>query len=338
IRHLDTEKTTLVEMLLGKDYPFCTKINLERQHLEFIKPYQLTPVDKLQSLVEHRSKFSLDFCELNLFETRQKAEDFHLKFNGFTVTSMLRGKKLMHLDGLPDFEYVPGETVLAPPETLMRIDFPDAKIQKPTQCTALVIDTHYLSEKIANINTSWKGERFSQEEWHLNLKELILKNNTELARISTRMLEVLTSNDPFKEYQADLILREMVLCMLKLQNLGLVRKEADSHSNSKPFHAVMSFINTQFTSEIKVDDLCRVANMSKSSFYRSFTDEYGITPAQLILEERMKYAKQLLDQNHELSIKEVAYASGFNDPNYFSRMFRRMEGLTPSEFRVPLLS
>lgn len=288
----------------------------------------------MHSLVEHRNKFSLDFCELNLFQTHAKAEDFHLQFEGFTVTSMLRGKKIMHLDGMDDFEYVPGETVLAPPETLMRIDFPEAQLRDPSQCTALEIDPRYLSEKIDYINNSWKGERLTHAEWRLNFKDLVLQNNRELARISSRMLEVLTSNDPFKEYQADLILREMVLTVLKLQNLNNTRKHYKGNTNSSPFHAVMSFINTQLTSEIKVDDLCKVACMSKSSFYRAFTDEYGITPVQLILEERLKYSKQLLKENHELSIKEVAYASGFNDPNYFSRMFRKTEGKSPSEFRV----
>ncbi len=73
--------------------------------------------------------------------------------------------------------------------------------------------------------------------------------------------------------------------------------------------------------------------MSKSTFYRAFTDEYGITPVQLILEERLKFAKSLLNKHNEISIKEVAYAAGFNDPNYFARVFRKVEGATPSEFR-----
>lgn len=298
-----------------------------------ITPYQLTDINKVESLVEHRTKFSLDFCELNLFETRQKAEDFHLRFGGFTVTSMLRGKKVMHLDGMDGFDYVPGETVIAPSDTLMRIDFPEAEINTPTQCTALVIDNAYLSEKLDLINQSKTRLPEHTRDYTINLQDLILKNNRELALISNRMLEVLTSNDPFKEFQADLVLRELVLSMLKLQNLGSTRKEARSDSNSSPFHAVMSFIQSQLTNDIRIEDLCRVACMSKSSFYRAFTEEYGISPAQLVLEERLKYAKELLENQFELSVKEVAYASGFNDPNYFSRAFRKVEGVSPSAYR-----
>lgn len=301
--------------------------------MEYLTPPKLTDEKHLQSLVEHRNKFNLDFCELNVFETHEKAADFNLQFEGFTITSMLRGKKIMHLEGFEDFEYVPGETVLAPAHTLMRIDFPEAHLKNPTQCTALVIDNHYLNKQLTHINSSWKGTRISTAEWQIDPKELILKNSRELAHVSNRLLQLLTSDDPFKEYRADLMLRELVLHMLKLQNLNVLRKDHRVSRNSSPFNAVLDFINSSLSSEIRIEDLCRVAGMSKSSFYRAFTDEYGITPVQLILDERLKFAKEMLGQNREVSIKEVAYASGFNDPNYFTRAFRKIEGITPSAFR-----
>lgn len=301
--------------------------------MEYIVPYKLTEVNRLHSLVEHRSKFNLDFCELNVFETRQQATDFNLKFDGFTITSMLRGKKIMHLEGFQDFEYVPGETVLAPAETLMRIDFPEAEMQRPTQCTALVLDTHYLNQQLERINSTGS---INGKEWKINPKELIIKNNKALASTSTRILEVLTSNDPFKEYQADLMLRELVLTTLKVQNLNLLQKDYHSNGNRSPFEAVLTFITNHITSDIRVDELCRIACMSKSSFYRAFTEEYGISPAQLILDERIKFAKTLLKENYNLTIKEAAYASGFNDPNYFTRAFRKSEGITPTEFKEKL--
>lgn len=301
--------------------------------MDKIIPVSLTPESKLTSLVEHRSKFNLDFCEMNVFETHQQANDFHLKFDHFTITSMLRGKKIMHIDRLGDFDYVPGETVLAPASTPMRIDFPEAERHNPTQCTALVIDDSYLQKQLDMLNEQGGHISAFGQPWGLNINELILKNNRELADTSSRLLNVFTSNDPFKAYRADLILRELVAVMLKVQNLQSLKKDGDKNSNSTPFHAVMAFISRHLTAEITVEELCGVAGMSKSSFYRSFTNEYGITPLQLVLEERLKYAKHLLKYNHEVSIKEVAYASGFNDPNYFSRAFKKMEGLTASEYR-----
>ncbi|UZR97792.1 helix-turn-helix domain-containing protein [Chondrinema litorale] len=301
--------------------------------MNLITPYRLTGIDKLHSMVEHRNRFNLDFCELNVFETHKQAYDFKLKFGGFTITSMLRGKKVMRLKGVDDFEYLPGETLLAPAETLLRIDFPEAEMEHPTQCTALVLDNSYLFKQLEHINSTWNQKDSQLKEWKINPDEFFLKNNTDLARISTRLLDAFTANDPFKEYQVDLILRELVLCMLKLQNLSVINKEHKSDSNRSPFHAVLNYISNNLSSDIRIEVLCRIACMSKSSFYRAFTDEYGITPVQLILEERIKYAKTLLCEDN-ISIKEIAYACGFNDPNYFSRMFKKMENESPVEFRT----
>lgn len=301
--------------------------------MDFLTPLQLTPLNQLNSLVEHRSKFNLDFCELNVFETRQQAQDFHLTFGGFTITSMLRGKKIMHLEGFEDFEYLPGETVLAPADTLMRIDFPEAELDNPTQCTALVVDQNYLTKSLVRINESWQGSKLSLPEWNLDYQQLILKNNKRLAGISNHLLKVLTSTDPFKEYQADLILKELVLTLMRQQHLGKTQSIAKTNSTANALTAVMAHIQNNLDQDLKIEDLCRVAGMSKSSFYRAFAQEFGLTPVQLLLEERLKYASKLLKEK-KISVKEVAYASGFNDPNYFSRVFKKLKNCSPKEYRI----
>ncbi|MGD1848374.1 MAG: helix-turn-helix domain-containing protein [Salibacteraceae bacterium] len=172
------------------------------------------------------------------------------------------------------------------------------------------------------------------KEWQLNFQEAMLKNNHQLVGLTNKLMTVLTSDDIFKDMQVELSLRELVLCLLKIENLKGLRKN-QSKSSKAAFQAVLQYIHTQISNPIRIEDLCRIACMSKSSFYRAFTVEFGITPVQLILEERIRHAKQLLEET-DLSVKEVAFAAGFNDPNYFSRAFRKLEGRSPSCYRTPL--
>src|SRR6218665_1702824 len=108
-----------------------------------------TSYDRLTSEVEQRTSFSLNNCELNIFETHRKAENVKLTFGGFTITSMLRGKKMLQEPGQIRLkDYLPGESYILRPDSEMVINFPEANSLNPTQCTALVIEDGYLQKQL----------------------------------------------------------------------------------------------------------------------------------------------------------------------------------------------
>ena len=74
----------------------------------------LTPPNQLKTMIENRRVFNLNNCELNIYESYQKAFGVPLTFNDLVITSMVTGKKVMHVANHPDFEYLPGETVVRP--------------------------------------------------------------------------------------------------------------------------------------------------------------------------------------------------------------------------------
>lgn len=69
----------------------------------------------------------LAIYELNVFETRQQSENVHLSFDDMVLTTMLRGKKIMHLFGQQQFDYLPGESVIVPDHEEMVIGFPESR-------------------------------------------------------------------------------------------------------------------------------------------------------------------------------------------------------------------
>ncbi|MDD7219338.1 MAG: helix-turn-helix domain-containing protein [Clostridia bacterium] len=96
-----------------------------------------------------------------------------------------------------------------------------------------------------------------------------------------------------------------------------------------------SYINENFKKDISLDDVSRMANISPYYFSKLFKQETGKNFIEYLTEIRLRHAKDLL-QNSGYSIKEICGECGYSDPNYFSRIFKKYEGVTPSEFRERL--
>lgn len=72
---------------------------------------------------------------------------------------------------------------------------------------------------------------------------------------------------------------------------------------------------------------------SKSHFRKLFRDTTGCSPVDFINTKRIECAKKLMREKHEtMAIKDIAQASGFSDTYYFSRLFKKREHITPSEY------
>lgn len=292
----------------------------------------LTEEKSLKTLVENRSAFTLESCELNIFETHQASHMVPLTFNDFVITSMLRGKKVMHLFDEPGFDYVPGETVLVPGGVTMEIDFPEASKKNPTQCVALAIDNQMIQQTLHKLN-----ERYPREGnatfWQLHKSNYHFLNNMEVAQLVNKMINICSGTSVCKDALADITLQELLISIVQLQNLQIHDTGAAKQSNSNPMSFIMAYIKANITEDIKLDALSTKACMSKATFYRAFKREFGIAPLEYILSERVKMAKRLLTESGS-SIKVVSYECGFSDVNYFIRLFKQVEGITPKQYQL----
>ena len=95
---------------------------------------------------------------------------------------------------------------------------------------------------------------------------------------------------------------------------------------------IIRFININLHRKIQVVDIAASAGMSPASVVRLFKKYLSVSPGAYILTLRMETAAgMLLAEN--ISIKEVAWRCGFDNPLYFSSAFRRYKGVSPREFR-----
>jgi len=95
---------------------------------------------------------------------------------------------------------------------------------------------------------------------------------------------------------------------------------------------VMEVIERQMDNpDLTIEEFAQQLNMGRTVFYQKLKTIVGLSPVDFIREIRIKRAKQLIDSG-EYNISTVAYMTGFNDPKYFSKCFKKKYGTTPSEY------
>lgn len=90
-------------------------------------------------------------------------------------------------------------------------------------------------------------------------------------------------------------------------------------------------VEENYTSPISLKELAYLSGRSLSSFKRDFQGIYGEPPAKWIREKRLLKARQML-QSSRMSVADVAYSLGFENPTHFSRIFKQRYGLSPISF------
>lgn len=103
-------------------------------------------------------------------------------------------------------------------------------------------------------------------------------------------------------------------------------------TNDDRMKRVLDYMHSHLTQDIDVDELANVACVTKTYLIKIFKQQFGTSPIQYFNNKKIERA-QLLLYTTDLPIKEVAYKLGFNDHSYFIRLFHKLSGFTPLEYR-----
>lgn len=109
----------------------------------------------------------------------------------------------------------------------------------------------------------------------------------------------------------------------KLHLADLTRAEAEM--------LLSEFVQTHISDDnLSVETMAAQLKVSRTSLYQLVREVYGVTPANYILDLRLKYAAELLHKGRK--VRDVSTRCGFADPKYFSKVFRKYYGVLPSAF------
>ena len=104
------------------------------------------------------------------------------------------------------------------------------------------------------------------------------------------------------------------------------------NKNDNRAQIVVDYMINHFDTSISIEEMSKMANMSSATLRRLFKQHTGKSPSEFLIELKMTVAaKKILETDERIS--DIAYMVGIEDPNYFSRVFKKHFGATPHAYR-----
>lgn len=153
------------------------------------------------------------------------------------------------------------------------------------------------------------------------------------------ILQTLLEEEENQKAGFELAIESAILCLLTFLVRHYIaaiytKERFESRKNSlNQFKGVMNWLHDHYQETVSVSSLARQALMSEAHFCRVFKKIYGKTLIQYVHRLRIDKANELLIHT-PATITEIALEVGFNDPNYFSRVFKHLKGIPPQIART----
>lgn len=159
-----------------------------------------------------------------------------------------------------------------------------------------------------------------------------LINDDTVTDLMCKMVELYQNKDDVSVFKAKGYMYQFVS--------HLCSNYVDKRFNEQKIHTekldkmniVASYMHQNYSSEITTEDLVKMCHYNYSHFCHTFKEVFGMSANKYLLTIRLNKASSLL-LTTDLNITEIASLSGFPDPNYFARIFKKEKCVSPSDFR-----
>lgn len=161
-----------------------------------------------------------------------------------------------------------------------------------------------------------------------DLQVLHLANPEEYKELICRMHTTWTKKENGYKHLCTSMLYELLYKV----NMQVSNNNPELDDYNSIMNCVAEYIHKNYkTNDISVADLSKKFSLSETYFRRLFHKAYSTSPMQYIINLRLEYASQLLLSKY-YTIKEISEKAGFNDPKYFSRLFKKKIACSPTTY------
>ena len=145
-------------------------------------------------------------------------------------------------------------------------------------------------------------------------------------------IQTMTRELTFRQPNFENVTQSQLMYVLALTSRYYVSDKYATKNIDSRMQKVMEYIYLWYAKDLSLNELAEVASLSVSRFSSLFKQTFGLYPLQYIINYRIKRACDLL-RHTEYSITTIAEMVGFEDPLYFSRVFKKQMNVNPTLYR-----
>ncbi len=282
---------------------------------------RLETVQTTESILGKLSQKLKTGIRVGIGSTKSDNENLLISFSeSLRALKYANDREIIHIDDIPE-EQIPDTDFV---EKRIKMLLESASSGDTKESIAIFIQIYdELCENSKNSTEIIKGR----------LLELIVMLHRLANDYQIEGNEILQNNDYLREYLS--INDKQIIkrwCIRRIEEITGGIKNAKTSRCHYLATAAKEYIDKHYNEEISLEDVSKAVNLSPQYFSRFFKQETGENFIDYLTQVRINKAIELLkDKNH--SIKEVCFMIGYNDPNYFSRIFKKVTGYSPSEQR-----
>jgi YesN/AraC family two-component response regulator len=176
--------------------------------------------------------------------------------------------------------------------------------------------------------TGCKADQFLETLELTKENPIQLQINEDLSELFEKIITELRMGRYLNTEMTEVYFRQLLISISRINHMDDITKQ----SYNSLFDEVINHFNREYQSNINIADYAANQHISCSWFIREFKGYTGYSPKQFITNLRIQHAKELLN-NLYLSVNDVSELVGYDNQLYFSRIFRKNTGMSPSEYR-----
>ncbi len=234
----------------------------------------------------------------------------------------------VHIVNNERFEITKGDVFVMNEGTIHGYENPrDFKICNIMFRTETFISENYDIQSLAGFHALFLLEpKYNNENGFKSRLKLSPAAFADIERLITTAVEEYKSTAHGRKTMVRSYFLQIAVLLSRIYGINVHHKEIESISKTA------AYMESHYMDDISINELLAVSHYSHRHFIRLFSATYDTTPQQYILKIRIRHACVML-RECKLSVTEIATRCGFNDSNYFCRIFKKNMGITPSAYR-----